>query len=97
MKTKFNFRAYLVIFSLLIVIYLVLAILFETIMKNNADYGRVGNFLILNFGELFQYPSVWLMTSNNNFYLLGILFNLCFYAGILYFVVKFLFKKLRKD
>ena len=67
---------------------------YEAIMKSGSDYGRIGNFLILNLTEIIQYPASLFISSNSNSYFLRILINLCIQSGVIYLALKYIFKKL---
>ncbi len=95
-KRRCNVLAYLAILSVLFLIYLSVIALYETIKESGSDYGRIGNFFILNLAEIFQFPSRLFLTSEDNFYFLGVLIDLCVYSVIIYFMIKSIFRIVKK-
>lgn len=93
---KINFRAYLVVLSLVVVIYFVGIGFYEAIMKSDASYGEAGNFMIIKVVEIFQFPFNLFISSASDYYLLGIMINLCLYSLLIYVVLKLIFKKYHK-
>jgi hypothetical protein len=93
---KFNYRAFLAILSLVIVIYFIDIGFYETIMKSNSSYGVIGDFVIIWIAKTLNFPSCLIMTSKSQYYLVGILVNLCLYSLLIHVVLKLIFKKYHK-
>ena len=93
---KINFRAYLVVLSLVAVIYFVGIGFYEAIMKSDTSYGEAWNFMIIKVVEIFQFPFNLFISSASDYYLLGIMINLCLYSLLIYVVLKLIFKKYHK-
>jgi len=93
---KINFRSYLVVLSLVAVIYFVGIGFYEAIMKSDTSCGEAGNFMIIKVVEIFQFPFNLFISSASDYYLLGIMINLCLYSLLIYVVLKLIFKKYHK-
>jgi len=92
---KFNFGAYLVIFVSLLMLLGFVIICQEEILKNDHDFGYGLNSVIFFLAEVFAFPSNMFLDATSNYLLIGILLNLCVHSLVLYFGLKFIFKKLR--
>ena len=89
---KFNYRAFLAILSLVIVIYFIDKGLYETIMKSNTSNTELGNFMMIKIAEIFQFPSNLFISARNDYYILGIIINLCLYSLLIYIALKLIFR-----
>ena len=78
-------------------IYFVVIALYESIKKSGDDYGSITNYIILSLAEFFQYPANLIFNANDGYYLLRILINLSVYSMVIYFVIKFVFAKIKQS
>ena len=98
MKGKFNFMVYFALYLIVFVICFVTMLLYEGIKMETSDYGSIGNFVILGLAEILQFPFLIIVRPSSDlvFFLCQFL-NLAFYTGLIYFVLKVILKRMRRD
>ena len=94
-KPSINLPIYFAIFLLVILVYIVVIALYESIMKMGTDYGVILNLLIIGLATIFQYPSSLIISeySNDVFYLLGLIINLSLYSLFIYYMARWILIK----
>ncbi|MCF1192034.1 hypothetical protein LRR18_10610 [Mangrovimonas sp. AS39] len=62
-----------------------------------ADFGTMGNSLILALANIFQFPfNTIVKPTSDIIFFIGLLFNIAIYATIIYFLLVELLKQIRK-
>ncbi len=94
MKIKYKISFHIAIFLILLITYFITGFMYESIMMETSDYGKIINATIIGLAEIFQFPINYLFNLKStlaNF--MGIFLNLNFYAVIIYFLTKLFFRK----
>jgi hypothetical protein len=98
MSYKFNYKIYIAIFLILLVILSITVFLYEGVKMEISDYGSFGNSLILSLAELFQFPFNTIVNpSSDVVYFIGVFINIGIYSMIIYFVSRLLLKRTRRE
>jgi len=94
--SRFNIPIFFAIFLLVLIIFIVAGACYESIMKMGTDYGVILTPIIKGLAYLFQFPAYFLYPTESTFIaFLGIFINVSFYSLLIYFISKWVLRKLR--
>ena len=96
MKNKYNLPVHIAILFILLILYFIIGLLYESIMLETSNYGKALNMIIIGIAELFYFPFNTIFNpSSDMIYFIGIFINLNIYTAIIYFLTKTFLRKLK--
>lgn len=96
MLKKINFNIYIGIYLILFVLSFITALMYDAVKMETADFGTIGNSLILALANIFQFPfNTIVKPTSDIIFFIGLLFNIAIYAVLIYFILMELFKRVR--
>ncbi|MEO9512635.1 MAG: hypothetical protein ABJN84_09730 [Flavobacteriaceae bacterium] len=95
---KINFKIYAGIFLIITIMFFITIFFYDGIRMGTTDYGTIVNSIVLGLAGLLQFPfNTIVKPSSDSIYFLGIFINIAIYTFLIYYALKFVLIKMKKN